>query len=50
MEIMFQNPPLSQNVGEKLLRAQETRLMATLYIINPYELRKEAKPHGENPP
>ena len=47
---MFQQPHLSQNVCEQLLRAQATRLMVTLYIINPYELRKEAKPHGENPP
>ena len=47
---MFQHPPLSQNVCEKLLRAQATRLMVTFYIINPYELRKEEKPHGENSP
>ena len=47
---MFQHPPLIQNVGEQLLRAQATRLMVTLYIINPYELRKEAKTHVENTP
>ena len=47
---MFQHPLLIQNGCENLLRAQATRLMVTLYIINPYELRKEAKPHGENTP
>ena len=50
MVIMFQHPPLSQNVGEKLLRTQETRIMVTLYIIDLHELSKEEKPHGENPP
>ena len=47
---MFQHPPLIQNVSDQLLRAQETILMVNLYIINPCELRKEEKPHGENPP
>ena len=44
-------PPLNKKmVVRKKNRAQETRLMVTLYIIDPYELRKEEKPHGENPP
>ena len=47
---MFQHPPLKKNVCEKLLRAQVTSIMVSLYIIDPYELRKEEKPHGENPP
>ena len=50
MGIMFEHPYLSQNVCEKLLRLQATRLMVTLCIIDPYELRKVAKPHGENAP
>ena len=32
---------------EAKIRAQETRPMVTLYIINPYELRKEEKPCGK---
>ena len=49
-QIVFQHPPLIQNSFEKLLRAQATSCMVTLYIIDPYEPRKEEKPHGENPP
>ena len=44
---MFQHPPLRKNVCEQLLRAQEIRLMLTLYIIDPYEVGKEEKPHGK---
>ena len=47
---MFQHPTLRQSACEKLSRDQETRLMVTVYIIDPYELRKEPKPHEENPP
>ena len=43
-------PPLIQNVCDQLLRAQAIRLMVNLYIINPYELRKEENEHGGNPP
>ena len=50
MGIMFQHSTLIQNVCEELLRAQATKIMVTLYISNPYELRKEEKSHGENPP